>query len=333
MARVTPALSLFLMLAGLALAQPREPLGLLPVPWPADNPYSPEKAELGRLLFFDTRLSSDGKVSCGSCHQPEKAFADGLPFPNGVGGARAGDRATPSLINRAYGRFQFWDGRAATLEEQAAHPFENPREMGMSKGCVEDELRRHPGYAPYFRRAFGSPEITFARVAQAIATFERTILSGNSRYDRYQAGDRAALTHPEVRGMQLFFGKAQCASCHSGPNFTSEEFTNLGLGVDRPPLDKGRSVVTGLQEDWGAFKVPTLREVTLTGPWMHDSRMKALENAMNFYRQGGVLNAGRDRRIRKLEFDDAERADLIAFLYALEGEGWRHIRPPEKFPE
>lgn len=317
----------------LLAAQPREPLGLLPVPWPADNPYSEAKAELGRLLFFDKRLSSDGTVSCGTCHKPEHAFTDGLAFPVGVGGRQAGQRATPSLINRAYGRFQFWDGRADTLEEQAAHPFENPLEMGMSKDCVVDELRRIPGYRPLFAKAFGTPEINFPRVAQAIATFERTILSGNSRFDRYMAGDRKQLNAAEVRGMQLFYGSAQCATCHSGPNFTSEEFTNLGLGVDRPPLDKGRSVVTGRQEDWGAFKVPTLREVSRTGPWMHDSRMKAMENAMNFYRQGGVLNAGRDRRIMKLDFTDDDRADLIAFLLALDGEGWQHIQPPTKFPE
>jgi len=324
---------LVMVLTPVLVAQPREPLGLLPVPWPAGNPFTEAKAELGRLLFFDTRLSSDGKVACASCHKPELAFTDGFDFPKGVNGERAGDRAAPSLINRAYGRFQFWDGRASTLEDQAGHPFENPREMGMSKGCVEEELRRHPGYKPYFARAFGTPAITFERVAQAIATFERTILSGNSRFDRYMAGDRAVLTPPETRGLQLFFGKAQCASCHSGPNFTSEEFTNLGLGVDRAPLDKGRSVVTGRQEDWGAFKVPTLREVSRTGPWMHDSRMKAMENAMNFYRQGGVLNAGRDRRIMKLDFDDNERADLIAFLKTLEGEGWQHITAPTRFPE
>lgn len=317
----------------LLAAQPPEPLGLLPVPWPADNPYSEAKAELGRLLFFDKRLSSDGTVSCGTCHKPEHAFTDGLAFPVGVGGRQAGQRATPSLINRAYGRFQFWDGRAKTLEEQAAHPFENPLEMGMSKDCVVEELRRIPGYRPLFAKAFGTPEINFQRVAQAIATFERTILSGNSRFDRYMAGDRQQLSAAEIRGMQLFFGSAQCATCHSGPNFTSEEFTNLGLGVDRAPLDKGRSAVTGRQEDWGAFKVPTLREVSRTGPWMHDSRMKALENAMNFYRQGGVLNAGRDRRIMKLDFTDDDRADLISFLLALDGEGWQHIQPPTSFPE
>ncbi|MBM3761752.1 MAG: c-type cytochrome [Acidobacteria bacterium] len=331
--RLFPLLFTVLLGSQFTFAQPREPLGLLPVEWPTDNPYSVAKAELGRLLFFDKRLSSDGNVSCGSCHRPELAFTDGLEFPKGVGGNRAGDRATPSLINRAYGRFQFWDGRTNTLEEQSAHPFENQREMGMSRDCVEDELRRIPGYAPLFAKAFGNPKISFDRVAQAIATFERTILSGNSRFDRYMAGDRSQLQANELRGLQLFFGKAQCSSCHSGPNFTSEEFTNLGIGVDRPPLDKGRSVVTGRQEDWGAFKVPTLREVSKTGPWMHDSRMKKLENAMNFYRQGGILNAGRDRRIVKLDFDDAERADLIEFLKTLDGEGWQQIVPPTKFPD
>lgn len=326
-------IGLSLVVSAIGWSQPKEPLGLLPVPWPAENPYSEAKAELGRLLFFDQRLSSDGRVACGTCHKPELAFTDGLDFPKGVGGLKAGNRATPTLINRAYGRFQFWDGRAGTLEEQSAHPFENSLEMGMSKDCVVEELQRIKGYAPLFQKAFGSAGITFERVAQAIATFERTILSGNSRFDRYMAGDRGQLQPAEMRGMQLFFGKAQCATCHSGPNFTSEEFTNLGLGVDRAPLDKGRSVVTGKQEDWGAFKVPTLRDSSRTGPWMHDSRMKALENVMNFYRQGGVMNAGRDRRIVKLDFDDNERADLIAFLKALEGEGWQQITAPTRFPD
>lgn len=317
----------------MAEAPPKEPLGLLPVQWPADNPYSSAKAELGKLLFFDKRLSSDGGVACASCHQPELAFTDGLAVPKGVGKRDAGIRSAPSLINRAYGRFQFWDGRASTLEDQSGHPFENPAEMGMSKQCVVDELKRIPGYAAWFTKAFGTPGIDFDRVAKAIATFERTLLSGNSRFDRYMAGDRGQLDARELRGMQLFYGSAQCSQCHSGPNFTSEEFTNLGLGVDRPPLDKGRSNVTGRQEDWGAFKVPTLRESSRTGPWMHDGRMKQLENLMNFYRQGGVLNAGRDRRIQKLDFTDDDRADLIAFLKTLDGEGWQHAKPPARLPD
>lgn len=312
---------------------PREPLGLLPVAWPADNPYSPAKAELGRLLFFDRRLSSDGKVACASCHRPELAFTDGRDFPEGVRGQRAGDRSAPSLINRAYGRFQFWDGRAATLEDQALHPFENSREMDLPAARLTARLSEIAGYRDWFARAFGSPEVSARRVAMAIATFERTLLSGNSRYDRYMAGDRSQLTARELSGMNLFFGRAQCSQCHSGPNFSSEEFVNTGLGVDRPPLDKGRSMVTQRQEDWGAFKVPTLREVTRTGPWMHDGRMKQLVNVINFYKQGGVLNAGRDRRMIKLELSDDDRADLIAFLGTLEGEGWQHARAPAQFPE
>jgi cytochrome c peroxidase len=317
-----------------ALAQaPKEPLGLLPVLWPADNPYSAAKADLGRILFFDKRLSAAGDVSCASCHQPEKAFADGLAFPVGTKGVKAGDRSAPSLINRAYGRFQFWDGRAATLEDQVAGPIENPLEMGNSTECATETISRIPGYRPLFEKAFGNSQITFKAIAQAIATFERTILSGNSRYDKYIAGDRTQLKPDELRGMQLFFGSAQCSQCHSGPNFTSEEFTNLGLGTDRLPIDKGRSAVTKRQDDWAAFKVPTLRDVTKTGPWMHDGRMKAFENLMNFYRQGGILNGGRDRRILKLDFSDDDRADLIAFLSALEGEGWQHITAPATFPQ
>lgn len=205
--------------------------------------------------------------------------------------------------------------------------------MGSAKDCAAEAIARIPGYRTHFAKAFGTPEVNFDRIAQAIATFERILLSGNSRYDKYIAGDRTQLNSEELRGMQLFFGSAQCSQCHSGPNFSSEEFTNLGLGTDRMPLDKGRSAVTKRQDDWAAFKVPTLRDVTKTGPWMHDGRMKALENLMNFYRQGGIRNGGRDRRIVKLDFSDTERAQLIAFLYTLEGEGWQHAKAPTQFPQ
>jgi cytochrome c peroxidase len=329
---MAPVIFLLLMLP-LPEEAPREPLGLLPVPWPAENSYSAAKAELGRILFFDRRLSSDGQVACATCHRPELAFTDGRDFPEGVRRLRAGDRSAPSLINRAFGRFQFWDGRVASLEEQALHPFENSREMDLPAARLVARLAEIAGYGVWFARAFGSAEVTTERVAKAIATFERTLLSGNSRYDRYIAGDRTQLSAAELRGLNLFFGRAQCSQCHSGPNFSSEEFVNTGLGVDRPPLDKGRSLVTLRQEDWGAFKVPTLREVTRTGPWMHDGRMKQLENLINFYKHGGVLNAGRDRRMLKIELSDQDRADLIAFLGALEGEGWQHARLPERFPE
>lgn len=327
----------FFVVAALWAASPavsplRPPLGLPPVPFPVDNPYSPEKAELGRMLFFDARLSSSGRVSCASCHKPEFAFADNQRFSPGVGG-EVGTRNAPSLVNRAYGQSQFWDGRALTLEEQADGPLNNVFEMGADPQHVVEVLQRIPGYARFFEAAFGSREIRYERVLQAIATFERTILSGNSAWDRYQAGDAAALTPEAKAGMELFFGKAKCSECHSGFNFTNEQYSNLGVGVDRAPLDEGRSAITRKIEDFGKFKVPTLREAARTAPYMHDGRVKALENLTAFYNTASLRNTNRDPRIKALLLLPEELKQLQAFLESLNGEGWQHISAPEKLPQ
>jgi cytochrome c peroxidase len=319
-------------LAGFGQAPKQVPLGLIPVQWPAENPYSPAKWELGRALYFDTRLSADNSVSCASCHAVKSAFTDNLPNSVGIGGQR-GNRSAPTVINRAYSLAQFWDGRAATLEEQAKGPMANPIEMGHTHEGVCERLSGIAGYRKMFAAAFGSEEVTIDRVTKAIATFERTVLSGNSPYDRYQAGNKNAMTAAQVRGMNVFFNKAKCDQCHEGINFTTNAYHNLGVGMDKPDPDLGRYVVTKNPQDWGAFKTPTLREIANTAPYMHDGSLKTLEEVVDFYDKGGIPNKNLDERIKPLHLTQQEKADLAAFLKALSGEGWQKCGPPDKFPE
>ncbi|HEV3144600.1 MAG TPA: cytochrome c peroxidase, partial [Gemmataceae bacterium] len=254
----------------------KQPLGLMPIIWPPDNPYSAQKAYLGRLLYFDTRLSADGTVSCGTCHKPNLAFTDGLAVATGIKGQK-GTRSSPTVLNRAYSLAQFWDGRALTLEAQVLGPMANPIEMGNSHTAVVKTLKAVAGYRALFARVFGTDDITVDRVAKAIATFERTIQSGNAPYDRYKAGNQNAMTASQVRGMNVFFNKAKCDQCHEGINFTSNSYANLGVGTDQRKPDPGRYEVTKDPKDWGAFKTPTLREIEHTAPYMHDGSLKTLE--------------------------------------------------------
>jgi cytochrome c peroxidase len=310
----------------------KEPLGLVPIVWPADNPYSPQKAELGRLLYFDPRLSADGAVSCASCHEPKFAFTDGAAVSTGIKGQKGG-RSAPTIINHAYSLAQFWDGRAATLELQAVGPMANSIEMGNTHEGVVKTLKAIPGYRVLFARAFGTEDFTIDQAAKAIATFERTILSGNAPYDRYKAGNKSAMTLQQIHGMSVFLDKAKCDQCHEGVNFTSNMYANLGVGTDKPQPDEGRYLVTKDPKDWGAFKTPTLREIEHTAPYMHDGSLKTLEEVVDFYDKGGIANTNKDDRIKKLNLTDTDKKDLVAFLKALSGEGWQQIKPPQIFPQ
>ncbi len=294
------------------------PLGLQAIQWPADNPYSAEKVELGRMLYFDTRLSADGTVSCASCHAPDQGWTDNAPVSTGIKGQKGG-RSAPATINRAYSQAQFWDGRAASLEVQAVGPIANPIEMGETYPNVTKKLSAIPGYQKLFHAAFGSPDVTVDKVGKAIATFERTLLSGNSAYDRYKAGNKRALTSAQVRGMDVFFNKAKCDACHEGSNFTLNSFNNLGVGTDKPNPDEGRAIVTKKAEDWGAFKTPTLRDIAKSGPYMHDGSLKTLEEVVEFYNKGGIPNKNLDARMVKLNLTEGEKKDLVEFLKALDG--------------
>ena len=305
---------LWIAMPGKLLAQspPKPPLGLPPVPWPANNPYSEARVALGRFLFFDARLSIDGMVSCASCHRAEFAFAGGQPPPRGVT-VKGLPRRAPTLINRAYGRSQFYDGRAASLEDQIPVPVSDPDEMGSSPQAAAEAISKVSGYAPLFAQAFGDPKVTFDRIAQAIASFERTILSGNSPYDRFLNGDKQALSPAATRGLQIFRRTGECSKCHSGFNLSDEKFASMDIGPDRPPFDLGLEAISGKQRDAGKFKVPTLREVTRTGPYMHDGRFRTLDEVLEFSRKGA-------------------KADLLAFLQSLNGEGWQQIKRPMRLP-
>jgi cytochrome c peroxidase len=317
---------------GLAADAPKPPAGLPPLTWPRANRYSAAKIELGRYLFFDKRLSADETISCATCHEPRFAFTDGKAVSTGIR-SQKGNRSAPTVINRAYALAQFWDGRANSLEEQVKGPMANPIEMGNTQEAIVEKLRGVAGYRPMFAAAFGSETVDIERVAMAIASFERTVLSGNSPYDRYKRGDKKAMSQEQVRGMAVFFDKAQCDRCHEGANFTLNAYANLGIGSDKPDPDVGRFGVTKDPRDWGVFKTPTLREIEHTAPYMHDGSLQTLEDVVEFYNRGGTPNRNLDPNLKRLDLTDAEKRELVAFLKALSGEGWQNIRPPEDSPK
>jgi cytochrome c peroxidase len=315
-----------------AAAPPKPPAGLPPMQWPKDNPYSVEKVELGRILYFDRRLSADESVSCASCHNPDYAFTDHAAVSTGIK-SQKGNRSAPSIINRGYSLAQFWDGRAGSLEDQAKGPMANPLEMGNTHEALVGRLRTIPGYGPLFAKAYGTPAIDIDRVAMAIACFERTLFSGNAPYDRYKRGDRKAMSPEQVRGMSVFFDKAKCDRCHEGANFTLNAYANLGVGSDKPEPDVGRYAVTKDPRDWGVFKTPTLREIEHTAPYMHDGSLQTLEEVVDYYDKGGKPNKNLDVNLKPLHLTDQQKKDLVAFLKALSGEGWQNVKPPTQFPQ
>jgi cytochrome c peroxidase len=303
------------------------PLGLKPVPVPADNPMTPEKIELGKQLYFDGRLSSDNMVSCASCHNPAKGWSNGEQFATGVEGKQGG-RNSPTVLNSGYYTFQFWDGRAKTLEDQALGPIQNPIEMNMTLDAVTAKLNAIPGYKDQFQKVFGT-DVTPDGIAKAIAAFERTVVSGDAPYDRFKAGDQAALSEPAQRGMKLFFGKANCSACHSGPVFSDSAFHNIG--VDSP--DEGRAVISKLKGDTGAMKTPQLRDVAKSAPYMHNGALQTLLEVVQYYNKGGNGNPYQDEEIYPLNLTDAEMADLVKFMEeGLTSSSYPDIQPP-KLPE
>jgi cytochrome c peroxidase len=302
---------------------------------------TPEKVRLGRWLFYDPRLSSDGTVSCASCHEPSAGFSERDPVSTGVRGQK-GNRKAPPVLNAAFPIYPvwFWDGRASSLAEQAKGPMENPVEMGMTHAGIETTVRAIPGYARYFAEAFGDPRIDVDRVAEAIAAYEATRLSGNSAYDRWDAGDPAALDEKQKLGFRIFFGKAACNQCHLGPNLTDSRFHNLGVGWRAPPpgadpasgfADPGRVKVTGQARDTGAFKTPTLRDVSRRAPYMHDGSVATLRETVELYDRGGLANPWLSPDVKPLQLSPREVEALVAFLQALDGEGFDDVAP-RSFP-
>ena len=271
------------------------PLGLdLYMPVPEDNPITRSKLELGRKLFHDRRLSRTGAVACASCHDPARAFSDTRPLAVGVFG-RVGKRHAPALINRGYGRSFFWDGRITTLEEQVLKPIQDPNEMDLSLAEASSRVG-----------------LSVPAISHSLATYIRSILSGNSPYDRFINGDRRALDAEQQRGMQIFRGRGNCTACHVGPTFSDERFHNTGVAWQNDRLqDEGRGN--------GTFKTPTLREVGRTAPYMHDGSVATLTDVINFYSEGGRANPSLDSDIRPLRLTDEEKRALIRFLESLSG--------------
>lgn len=284
-------------------------------PVPKENPLTEKKVALGRKLFFDPVLSSDRTVACASCHDPAHGFAGKEPRAVGVGGKK-GLRNAPSLLNRTYGKALFWDGRETSLEAQALKPIVDPLEMNADLAAVVQRLAGDREYAARFRDAFGG-EPNEERLAQALASFQRTLLLGGSRVDRFRAGDVAALNAQEKHGLWLWESKGKCWKCHNGPNFTDEDFHNTGVGWGREPADLGRFKVTGKDEDRGKFKTPTLRGVALTPPYMHDGSIATLEEVIEFYDRGGEKNPHLDAAMQPLDLTAEDKKSLVAFLKAL----------------
>lgn len=290
-------------------------LGVLPrLEAPADNPPSPAKIELGRKLFFSKDLSGDRSMSCASCHNPANGFSDAKRRAVGFRGKEL-SRHTPSVLNAAYDSYQFWDGRARSLEQQAAGPITSTEEMNLPD---ETELVRRLNSDPTYRQGF---EAVFAEapslknVSKAIAAYERTLIIANSRFDRYAAGDKNALTLHEKNGLVLFIAEARCSRCHNGPNFTDNKFQNTGVGR----RDEGRFAVTQEESDRGAFKTPALRNVAVHAPYMHDGSLATLEAVVDYYDRGGDDKKGKSPFVSKIGLTLEEKQDLVAFLKTLTG--------------
>ncbi len=312
----------------------KTPLGLPPVAVPPDNPPTAGTVALGERLFLSTLLSADHSISCASCHKPERGFVDGTQFSSGIGGKK-GDRNAPSARNAAYYQRLFWDGRAGSLEEQAPGPMTNPVEMAHTPAGIERDLSADSSWRKEFEQAFGpapageSP-VSMGRIAAALASYERTLVRGNSAFDRYWfGGDKRALTPEAARGFEVFRnpGKGNCVACHVMDSkyalFTDNRFHNLGTGMNAEGelTDLGRYKVTRHEGDQGAFRTPSLRDVAGTAPYMHDGSLKTLKEVVDFYVGGGNANPHRDKLIKPLtHLSGPERASLVAFLEALTGE-------------
>ncbi|MCE9670859.1 cytochrome-c peroxidase [Myxococcus stipitatus] len=329
------------------------PLGVSAALWkvsvPASAAPSPDRVALGEKLFNDKRLSLDDSVSCATCHDPNKGFTDGKTVSEGVKGLK-GMRNSPTVLNALFNGSQFWDGRAASLEDQAKLPILNPVEMAMpSPEAVVAKVRAIPEYATAFQQVF-KRDVTYDDLAAAIAAFERTQFSGNARFDRFIFGETKALDEAERRGWALFNGKARCNSCHAGnavnPLFSDQKFHNIGVAAhkqdfpqlareglkvvrlgDEKQIDElalqtrfselGRFLVTKQENDVGAFKTPTLRNIGITGPYMHDGSLVTLWDVIDHYNKGGVPNPYLDGGMQRLGLTEPEIDDLVAFLFTL----------------
>ncbi len=286
------------------------------IPFPKDNPYTPQKLVLGKKLYFDTRISVSSAQSCASCHSPAFGWADGLPVGVGFGMAQLG-RHSPTIINAAWGAIFMWDGRLANLEEQALGPIQSPGEMNMPIDQLMERLNTIPEYKPLFAAAFPGEAISPKTLAKAIATYERTVVSQRAPFDDWIDGNEKAISEDAKRGFILFNTKAKCSSCHEGWNFTNDGFQDIGL----PSNDIGRGkFVPGVVKMEHAFKTPGLREIGRRNPYMHDGSLTTLAQVVDHYDRGGVERPSRSDLMTPLGLTAQEKADLVAFLNTLSSE-------------
>lgn len=315
------------------------PLGLPPVPVPADNPPTAETIALGRKLFYDVRLSTDDTLSCASCHNPQLDFTDGRRVAEGVH-KQQGTRNTPTILDAAYNLAQFWDGRAPSLEEQSGGPIANPIEMAQTHEACVTKLNRDADYRRQFIAAFGPGPVTIRKAEMAVASFERTLISGDSPFDRYQfGGDKMAMNAAAIRGLAIFTDKQRgnCSTCHTIEKdyalFTDGKFHNLGAGMNAEGdlTDLGRYNQTKSDADRGAFRTPSLRNVAKTAPYMHDGSKKTLREVVDFYAGGGNSNPQLDKEMKELKLSGHNRDDLVAFLQALTCDPPKNAGPPANY--
>ena len=289
-------------------------------PAPADNQLTPARIELGRALFFDPRLSGSKWISCATCHNPALGWSDGLPTAIGHEMNKL-DRATPTILNTAYNAWQFWDGRTKSLEEQALEPISAPGEMSQNLDILVKELAKISDYVALFDRAYPGEGITKPAIGKAIASYERTIVSTEAPFDKWIKGDRSAISPSAKNGFTLFESKANCAACHQGFNFQDDGFHNIGLKtMDGVEEDVGRFAKKPIKVLKGAFKTPTLRDIALTAPYMHNGVYGTLTEVIDHYNVGGINRDNIDPNIKPLNLSHQEKADLLAFLKSLTGE-------------
>lgn len=289
------------------------------VPYPKDNKPTEDRIALGKMLFFDPRLSGDGNMSCATCHSPLFGWSDGLPTAKGFKSIVLG-RATPTITNSAFYTLQMWDGRKKSLEDQALGPMLSSAEMNLDIGNAVSFLNENKVYLEAFEKAYQDEGVNEVTLAKALASFERTVISKNSPFDRWVKGDKKAMTKNQVNGFKVFVDpdKGNCAVCHSAPNFSDSGFHNIGLksyGNENP--DMGRYAIKPLNLMKGAFKTPTLRDITLTAPYFHDGSAKDLSEVVDHYMSGGAVKDNLSPNMKKLTLSKQERADLIAFLGVL----------------
>ena len=292
---------------------------------PSDNPLTPEKIALGKQFFWDKRWSFNGTVACVSCHPPDHGWGDPLQFSTHANGKPTA-RHAPTIINRLFSDRQLWTGLRASLEEQAF------KDSNRTDEKVVEQLGGIPAYQEQFKKVFGT-SLNADGVAKAISAYVRTIVSGNSPFDRFKTGDKGAFSPAAQRGLALFEGKAQCVRCHTGFNFTDEGYHNIGVGMDKENPDLGRYTITKNEADKGAFKTPTLRDVAKRGPYMHDGSEKTVEGVIAFYNKGGIKNPGLSREIQPLNLSGQEQSDLVAFLQSLTGEIAPEVSKPPLLPQ